>query len=397
MVKDMRFGKRTLSWRRVSIVLLLMCATMIVSVGNVYADDRYIQTPAGPLYLGPKYKMTYTGPPVTIRYSNYYSDSNLVAKNALMPVVKFIEKESGGKIILKQYWGGTLHGQKDGFKAIRGNVTDITNAYPIYQSTSFQLINAGELPFAFETPYLSAFIMEQLYPKYLKPEYEKLGVGLAWWSAIGGYGIISKRPIRSLEDLKGLKIRTEGGYSTEIFKLLGATPMFMPAQDMYNSFAKGVFDAITFDQGLIVPWKLYEVGKYFTVVNINRVSIPYALNRKTFNSLPPALKVDLYNLFRRGGVIMGAGYHNQINISVDAMKKHGVEVIYLSQEEKAKWVKAVQPLWDEFIKRYAAQGRPAKEFVADLNKLQKKYKGWTAKQVIDYVAEHPVKGIIDGM
>ncbi len=395
MRKHLCYGKIEIGFGRALLIIGLLFAFISADALSVFADDRIVDTPAGPVYIGPKYKMTYTGPPVTIRYSNYYAESNLCTKNCHETVVDFIERESEGKIKFKRYWGGTLHGQKDGFQALRGGVTDITNAYPIYNSTSFQLANVGELPFAFRNPYIAALVLEELYPKYLKSEYEKMGVYLAWYTAIGDYGIIAKKPIRKLEDLKGLKIRTDGGLFNDIYKKLGAAPMNMPAQDMYNSFSKGVFDAITFDQGLIVPWKLYEVGKYYSVVNVNRVSIPFGMNKKTYDSLPPELKKDFYNLLRRAGIITAIGYDNQMKISIKQLKDLGVEVIEPTPEEQARWAKAVESVWDDFIKTNEAKGRPAKEMVAELKRLTKKYEGWTAKQALDYVVNNPPQGIID--
>ena len=92
--------------------------------------------------------------------------------------------------------------------------------------------------------------------------------------------------MKTLEDMKGLKIRVLGGPPTEMAKALGASPALMPMPDMYQALDKGVFD------GAAVPWeaihgfRLYEVAKNVTMVPFYASYFSVCANRQKIQSLP---------------------------------------------------------------------------------------------------------------
>ena len=77
--------------------------------------------------------------------------------------------------------------------------------------------------------------MEELYPEYIKAEYEKAGVKLAYWSVTNDYFLVATRkPVKTLADLKGMKIRSGGGLHSDVLKAIGAVPVMMPTPRSMN-------------------------------------------------------------------------------------------------------------------------------------------------------------------
>ena len=342
-------------------------------------------------------EITYAGPPITIRLSSHVSDTHLVWQRSTIPWMRLVEKESKGKLIIKPYTSGSLHGAKDGFKACVADITDQTHGYAIWQPSSFDLFHVLGLPFAFPNAYAAALVAEELYPKYFKKEYENMGVYLANSQANGPSSLLSKKPIRKIEDLKGMKVSCSGGIVAEMVKRLGAVPVQITTADLYSAFQGGLVDAILLYDGGLVSFRVHEIGKYRAVIGLNLSFNPYCLNRKTFDALPKDLKRLLYNLERIQSQMSAEGFDYGDKQAQVIMQKAGIQTITLPPQEMARWKTAVEPLWEDFIAKNEAKGLPAKELVKDLRALSVKYSTWTPEQMMRQVREHPISGIIDGM
>ena len=340
--------------------------------------------------------ITYTGPPLTLRFSTH-SPLTHPLFNIWNPFFEMVKKESNGKVPFQVYAAGSLHGGRDGFKACATNITDMTMGYPSWQAGSFRLMHVMEMPFAFPTPFVASIVGEELYPKYFKKEYEKLDVYFGEFHTTTPTHIISKKAIRKLDDLKGMKIRTSGGVTSDILKNLGGVPVFLPTTEMYNAFQRGMIDGVLMPRQDLVSFKAQEVGKFLTEIGAYMVPIPTCLNRKTFDGLPNDLKKMFYGQLRRLSQL-AAEINTPADLEgVEAMKKAGVEIITMPPAEFEKGKKMVEPLWEEFIKKNQAEGLPAKQLVDDLRSLTQKYSAWSPQQLKKKVTEEPIRGIIDGM
>ncbi len=340
-------------------------------------------------------EITYTGPPKIMRFSAYYAPVYPVFKLGIEPWMRMVERESNGKIVFKTYMGGVLHSAKDGFKAMRSNIADITTGYPAYQAGSFNLCLAADLPFASPNAWVAALVMEKLYPKYLKKEYENLGVYLAFYTNTSTYNLISKKPVRKFEDLKGMKIRSFGGTCSAMLKRLGAVPVMVQAAEIYTSFQRGILDGVLLPDNSAYSFRLHEIGKYSTAFGLTRMGIPYCMNRKTFDALPNDLKRFFYNKLRQAAQMTSGAYEIADRAAREKMIEAGVERITLPPEELQKLRDAVAPLWDDFIATNEAKGLPARQFVQEMRALTAKYASWSPEQIMQEVVEHPVQGIID--
>lgn len=340
-------------------------------------------------------EVTYSGPPITLRFSTHSPTTHPLFKTNWYPYFELVKKETNGKILFQVFAAGSLHGPRDGFKACLSDITDITMGYPSWQAGSFNLTHVIEMPFAFANEYVAAKVAEELYVKHFKKEYEKLGVYLGDFHTTSPTHILSKKPIRKLEDLKGMKIRTSGGVTSDILKRLGGVPIFLPTPEIYNAFQRGVLDGVLTTQQDHVAFRDHELGKYLTLVGAYTIPVPTCMNKKAFDGLPKDLKRVLYNSLRKLNQIAPAGYNANDKDAMDEMKKAGVEVITFSPDEFATAKKLVEPLWEEFATKNAALG--GKQLVQDLRSLNQKYSSWTPEQLMKEVTNKPLPGIIDGM
>ncbi|KRB70645.1 TRAP transporter substrate-binding protein [Noviherbaspirillum sp. Root189] len=342
-------------------------------------------------------KFTYDGPVITVRLSHSAPATFPTIKSTLDPWVKMVEQESNGKIRVEKYYGGVLHSAKDGFKAAVNDITDFTPAYTMYQAGSFQLHHVLGLPFAFPNAAVASRVAEELYPKYFKKEYEAMGVYLANYSVTGAYNLFTRKPVRTLEDVKGMKIRASGGSGTTMVKALGAVPVSTPATESYAAFQRGMVDGVAFYDTGAIGYRVHEVSKYMTDLKLNNSPLAYAFNKKSFDSYPPEVKRFMYRMLRRLNQMSGNEFDRYDSLSRKTIEESGVKVIHPSPEELERWKKAVEPMWEDFIRENEAKGLPARQLVSDLRSLTRKYSTWTPEQLMQAAIDDPVKGIIDGM
>lgn len=147
----------------------------------------------------------------------------------------------------------------------------------------------------------------------------------------------------------------------------------------------------------IIAYRLYEIGSFYTQVDINVILLHYCLNRRTFDSLPDDLRASFYRLLRVRSQIAvqnyysGPGHERAMNV----LRESGAEMIDLDQAELARWRETVMPLKERYIAQYEAEGLPAREVVADLEALSKEYGSLSNEQINARIANSPVQGIID--
>ena len=335
--------------------------------------------------------------PITLRYTSHIPRSHGLYTEGFVPLTEMLDRETGGRLRLQAFTDKLLHGPLDGFKAAISGITDYTHAYATYQPGSFRLLHALQLPFLFPRPAVAALVAEELYPRFFKTEYERMGVYLAHCDSTSPYDIISKDPIRTLEDLRGVKIRVTGGLSVDIFRALGGVPTVMAAAEVYPAFQRGVVDAVALGAPDIVAYRLHEIGRHFTKVGINVTVLQHCLRRGAFDGLPADLKSTFYRLLRVRSQLPAHNYYGGVRAdqALDALALSGVELIELSELEADRWRAAVDPLTEEYLLAQEASGLEPRAVVAEAKRLANAYAPLSDAQLLERVTEYPTQGIID--
>ncbi len=333
---------------------------------------------------------------VLMRYTAHVPNSHGLYAKCFIPWREIVTRETGGRIRWEHYVDGLLHGALDGFKAVATGVTDYTHAYATYQPGSFHLTHGLQLPFLFQNSGVAALVSEELYPEYLKGEYERMGVYLAHCDSTTAYDIMSKTPIRIPEQMRGLKVRSTGGLMADILRQVGAIPVVLAAAETYTAFQRGILDAVAVSAPDMAAYRLYETGKFYLRIRLTHTVIQYCLNPRTFDGLPQDLREQLYNLYRVRGQVANRNFYGgeALEEAIDTLVAGGVEVIDPTPDERQQWVAAVQPLEQRFIDQNAERGLPAAAFVQEAKDRAAVYEGWTHQQLWDHVWARPTPGII---
>jgi TRAP-type C4-dicarboxylate transport system substrate-binding protein len=313
--------------------------------------------------------------PIVLKFSSYLPPTHHLQMSHQWAADQ-IEKRTNGRVKIRMYHSESLHGAKKGFEALRSGIADITLAYPVYDPTGFYLAFGGELPFKFPSAHVGVRIMEELYPEYIKAEYEKAGVKLAYYSMTNPYFFVATRkPVKTLADLKGMKIRSAGGITADTMKALGAVPVMMPTPEIYESLEKGVIDGCFMSPASAMSYRLYEVGKYLTVLPVATTGVPAAISPRAWKKLTPDLQAIVFQVFREAGMNVADGYEDETAKAFAEWKKKGGTVITLEAKEVQNFRNAVKDVDDKWVANCekVKKGAQAKQMLQKMETLQLKY------------------------
>ena len=209
--------------------------------------------------------------------------------------MKFVEQQSGGSLRIRPSWSGALLSSEHSMEELRHGVVDIGLITPIYVKGGVHLIRIQS---GFYSGAASIESQVALYHCMAagNPEFDRELEGLKVLAVQGGSlpGIVTRdKPVRSLDDLKGMRIRVP----TELLNVmrdLGADPVNMPMGDVYSALAKGVIDGLVAPTDTFRALHLSEVSKYYTRIRVWRGAYPArAMGMKRWNSLTDAQRAVL--------------------------------------------------------------------------------------------------------
>ncbi len=283
--------------------------------------------------------------------------------HALYPWIKQVEDASKGRIKFEVYPSQTLIKGIDMWKGIRSGIADIGWCVQGYWPEQTPLSDVISLPFMpIKTAEQGSAILWRLYEKFpsIQKEYGDIQP-LVLHTTSPNFLITSKKLVKTMEDLKGLKIRTLGGPPIEMAKALGASPAVLPMPDMYQALDKGVFD------GAAVPWeaihgfRLYEVAKNVTMVPFYASYFSLCANRQKIQSLPKDVR-DI--LMAKGGLegskFWGKNFFDSAEAGVqERVKAAGITLTRydVPNDELDRWKKvAGEPQWEAWVKKMEGKG-----------------------------------------
>ena len=174
--------------------------------------------------------------------------------------------------------------------------------------------------------------------------------------------IWTRKPVRSLEDLKGLRIRTPGGLQTYMIEALGAEPAFMPLGDVYLAMETGNIDGIVTCPMLYKAYKLHELGKHAVVATFGCVTEGVIINKDTWNKLPADLQTIVEEVTKNPFQLTGGLTEEVIQRCNAELSAAGVEFYELPAEEAARWYdRFSEKVVQEWVNNMEKRGLPGKE------------------------------------
>lgn len=299
-----------------------------------------------------------------LKLHSFVPPSHVIWTDVLTPWSQEVAKLSGNKLTVRLFPSMQLGGKPpELYRQTVQGITDATFTLPGYTSNDFPIMALTELPGTAKNADDGTRKLWAKFDKFLAREYKDTKVLMLWNS--DSASLMSKsKPIRTLEDLKGMKIRTPSAAQSAQLEALGATPIDMPVTQIYNNLDRGVIDATMIPMSAALDFKLIEVAKYFTIdAPLGRSPFLVAMNRARYEKLPADLKKIIDTTTGLNLSLKGAATYDKKNNEALAAAKKDRELIPLSPQERARWIAAFKPMIAKKVEDGEKAGLPARALV----------------------------------
>lgn len=313
---------------------------------------------------------------ISLRYADHNPESGQAAQRATIPFLKQIEEATNGDVAIETFFGETIFKTRDTWDGLKNGIADMGWMVLSYWPGKVPLTDAFGMPgIAYNNPSDIGAALWRAYEKYpeMEAEYVKGGLRPIIFFASEPYWVATiKKPVATVADMKGLKMRSLGGVPTTQMKALGAVPMSIPMPDNYISLQKGVVDGLGICAEAVSIWRFYEVLKYYNDAPLPASYFTIPISERQWKKIPKETQDQIMSVCGEEGSRWYSenyfGYFVAEMPGIAAENGHPQTFNALTAEARDEWIHVSEPCFDEYYS-YADKkgvGTQARQLVKDL-------------------------------
>jgi TRAP-type C4-dicarboxylate transport system substrate-binding protein len=345
-------------------VLGMLCVTLVLSLViscGKKAEEQAAQPAATEAAKAEAIKLS---------YSIFFPPTHPQCK-AAEDWAKEVEKRTDGAVKIDIFPGGTLTSANDCYDGVVKGISDLGLSCFAYSRGRFPVMEAVDLPLGYPTGMDATRTANDFYQE-MKPA-ELDDVHLLYIHAHGPGLLHAKKEVKSLKDLKGMKIRSTG-LSSKVVEALGGVPVAMPQPGTYEALQKGVVDGTFAPMETMKGWKQGEVVKATT--NCKTIGYTTAMfvvmNKAKWDQLPPEVQKVFTDVSSEWIAVHGKAWDDADAEAKTYIEGLGNKFIELGADETRKWEKAVEGVVKGYEEEVKAKNIDGAKAVALLKELIKK-------------------------
>jgi TRAP-type C4-dicarboxylate transport system substrate-binding protein len=318
-------------------------------------------------------------PKMKLRFASLYAEVSIYSRAFRFWTEKVAEK-TNGRITWEIYYSAQLLGPGELIDGARKGVAHAAGGMWIIEPGRVPLGSfETNVPFNEPNPAIQTKIKKQMFDEIpaLNEELAKWNLGPAiYFVPNTPYDLLTKKPVKTLADLKGMRIGHTPVEMVPIFQEAGAVSVISAAAEYYSRLERGVIDGICLNFIVMGIYKHQEVAKYYTTINLNTpVVVTIWINGDMWKKLS---KED-QQAFRNAGAEAQKFYLDALDKEVEGYRKTfqdaGVQFYQMPADDLKKWAAAMPDIPAEWAKRMEAKGLPGWQIMDRYLELSKK-EGW---------------------
>lgn len=284
-----------------------------------------------------------------------------------------VEELTDGRVSFQIHTGGALGGPQETLDNIVTGIMDVGRGLHGYNAGKYRVQTVLHLPFLADGNGAElSKVAQTLYDTFPEIQEEYSDVKPLWIHAADPYAIVTKgKPVKSFEDVKGLKLRTPSVEGGEMIESWGATPVSIPAPEIYDALQKGVIDGGVFPIAAIKDFNVTDLVDYVTIGNFNTSLFYVSMNKNSWDKISAAdqelLEEKLLGLpmAERAGI----AFDEQKERAEEEAKAAGAEFIELSEDELYKFKEASTVVVDKWLSDMEEKGIDGQKIYDEALKL----------------------------
>lgn len=339
-------------------VLLLLLAILLVAVVACQASEQALPTTKP------------TGGVIQVRLATQDPGPTAPLPDAYRWFAEEVTKRTDGRVKVEVIWGGALLKGTETLEGLQMGTAEAGALITQYHPGQLPLHTVNDaVPFTTADVTKALAATRQLYKEVpeLAQEVERFNQIMVSLNVSPSYGLWSVKPVRSLADIKGQKVRTLGAYLPKVISAAGGEPVSMAGADIYDAMQKGTISAAVWPLEFGKIFNLQEVAKYFSKVDFGAgVGMGgIAFNKEIWQRISPQDR----EIILKVGIDSGDRLAQEMNKFTQelevSLKKDGVEIVEFPAEERQKWANlpAVQSLREQWVQEMERKGLPGKKLM----------------------------------
>jgi TRAP-type transport system periplasmic protein len=309
--------------------------------------------------------------PVTLKFGFPAPAASFVNTKGMTPWIKEVEKASEGTLEIKLFAGPTLGTFRNIYERTLAGVSQITFDTLGNLASQFPRTQVSDLPFLSTNTEQSSVALWRLYTRgFFAPEYDKVKV-LALFT-FPGSNINTNKPIKSIDELKGMKLAAAGRTLADIVVAFGASPVTLTPTEIYQAVSRGTVDGIVIGWTAVKTFRLDEVTKYHLQLPLGDAPAFVFMNKSAYASLPAKAKaaIDRYSgeAFSRmlGANDQAAAMEEEKRVAAEP----GHSVGELTPAQSKAWQARAEPVIADWVRRTPGGAKLLAAYRAELKKIR---------------------------
>ncbi|MBM4761376.1 TRAP transporter substrate-binding protein [Bacillus sp. B15-48] len=266
--------------------------------------------------------------------------------------IELVDEKSDGRIVINNHPNSQLGAEREMTESVQSQLLDIAIVSTGPVGNFADKVNALDFPFLFDDHKHAEDVLDGPVGEEINAQLESVNLKNLYWVDNGSYHLVSNnKPIRTVEDMKGLKFRTqENQVQIDTTNALGASATPIAFSELFLSAQQGVIDGQGNSLAVLIPNSYYDVHKYLTITNHMYSAGMILMNNQSFTSLPEDVQQILLEAAKEAGTHQRQ-FVQELNAEyLETAKANGMEIIEDADLEPFK--AAVQPVYEKHASNF---------------------------------------------